>query len=570
MPPTAYLETLMTLSNLSISTKLRLVLVLVALALTTLSAIDLINLRATMVDDRKNTVRNVVEMANTTLEHYQQLSKDGQLSDEDAREQALAALNAQRFGDDNYVFVFKPDTRIVLHPVQPQLNGKQGRDIKDPNGIALFVELAKAAGQRDGVFVPYTWNKPGKEGTFPKLSYAKAAPFGWIVATGIYIDDVDALFWQRAITNIVVAFAMLFIIAVLGVMIDRSTSRPLKSITTAINNLANGNTEIAITNSDRKDEIGDLQRALLIFRENRIQADKLEREQQENQEAQLQRAKKIDAMIRNFETEVAGNLTVVNAAVTQLRSTASHMMDQSVSTTNQATAVAAATEEASANVDTVASAAEQLAAAIDEITLQVNRSSQIAQSGAEEAEEASSIFAALGNASDKIGEVVELIQSIAEQTNLLALNATIEAARAGEAGKGFAVVAAEVKNLANQTPRATEDIATQINDIQSSTQNALGAIQHLSGRMNELNEVAGGIAAAVSEQDAATGEIARNVSEAAEGTKEVSRNVTGLRHSAEDERGASGEVMDAAESLSDKSHVLMSQINDFLANIRAA
>jgi methyl-accepting chemotaxis protein len=246
------------------------------------------------------------------------------------------------------------------------------------------------------------------------------------------------------------------------------------------------------------------------------------------------------------------------------------MSTQSSHTTEQATAVAAATEQAANNVDTVASAAEQLAAAIDEITLQVSRSSQIAQAGSDEADEASGLFSALGTASDKIGEVVELIRSIAEQTNLLALNATIEAARAGDAGKGFAVVAAEVKNLANQTTRATEEIAGQIGDIQGSTQNALGAIQHLATRMKELNEVAAGIAAAVAEQDAATGEIARNVAEAATGTKEVSRNVDGLRASAEDERNASSEVLHTARDLSDKSHALLSQIHDFLRDIRAA
>ena len=281
----------MSLSNLSISTKLRLVLVLIALALTIISTVDLINLRATMLDDRRNTLRNVVEMANSTLSHYQKRSQSGELSDDDARAQALASLNDQRYGGDNYVFVIKPDTTIVSHPIQPKLNGTTGRDIKDPNGVSLFVELAKAAGQRDGAYVHYMWNKPGENGVFPKLSYAKIGPFGWIVATGIYIDDVDTLFWQRAITNIIVALAMLAIIAALGIMIERSTSRPLKSITTAINHLADGNTAIEIENSDRRDEVGDLQRALVIFRANRIQADKLAQEQHENRQAQLDRAK---------------------------------------------------------------------------------------------------------------------------------------------------------------------------------------------------------------------------------------------------------------------------------------
>jgi methyl-accepting chemotaxis protein len=363
---------------------------------------------------------------------------------------------------------------------------------------------------------------------------------------------------------------MLIVIGMAGLAIDRSTTRPLRMITEALNKLAQGDTSVTTNETDRRDEIGALARSLEVFRSNREQAEKLEQEQKDTHKIQIARAEKIEKLIKSFEIEVEGNLSTVHSALEQLRTTATGMASQSDETTGRAANVAVATEQAAANVDTVAAAAEQLAASIDEITSQVSRSSDIAQSGANEADDASTIFAELGTASDKIGQVVELIQSIAEQTNLLALNATIEAARAGDAGKGFAVVAAEVKNLANQTTRATEDIAGQIGDIQESTQNALGAIQHLSGRMKELNEVSASIAAAVREQDAATGEIARNVAEAATGTKDVAQNVVGLRKAAEEEREASGQVLAASGSLNSKSQNLMEQIKQFLNDIRAA
>ncbi|OSQ40582.1 methyl-accepting chemotaxis protein [Thalassospira mesophila] len=561
----------MTLSNFSIAAKLRLLMVLVAIALCIPTIFDLFTLRSTLLDDRKENIRQVVDMAETSISRLADMAKSGDISEQDAQKQALETVSKLRYDGDNYVFVLDAKGSIIMHPVSPSLNGKSAAQLKDVNGTPFLSNLITAAKNPDGGFVDYVWAKPDKSGTAPKLSYARSfAPWGWVLTTGIYIDDVDGIFWQRATADIAFAVILLVILCVIGLSIGRSITRPLGEITNALTALIAGDTDAEIHHTEREDEIGALSRAFEVFRANRKETDRLQIEQARVQQEHIDRAERIENLIHSFEDEVEGNLTVVNAAVTQLRGTAGDMSNQSSHTTEQATAVAAATEQAANNVDTVASAAEELAAAIDEITLQVSRSSQIAQSGSEEADEASGLFSALGTASDKIGQVVELIKSVAEQTNLLALNATIEAARAGDAGKGFAVVAAEVKNLANQTTRATEEIAGQIGDIQGSTQNALGAIQHLAARMKELNEVAAGIAAAVQEQDAATGEIARNVAEAATGTKEVSRNVDGLRASAEDERQASGEVLHAARDLSDKSHALLAQIHDFLRDIRAA
>ena len=561
----------MKLSDFSFAWKLRGVMILVALALAAVSIIDLYSLYTTMIKDREQTLRFVVDQSASIIDDFAKRAEKGELSEDEAKKLALETVQAQRFDGQNYVFVASLDGKILMHPINTSLNGKSVSTIKDPTGATPVADLVEAAHSPEGGYVNYVWPHPDSKKVTPKLGYAKTAgDWGMVVSAGVYMDDVMTAFWQSTTNGIIVFVAVLVVIGGLGFAIEKSTTAPMHNITEALSRVAEGDTSIQTEGQDRKDEIGDLARALEVFRENRENADRLQQEQEAANRAQIERAEKIEERIKQFESDVESNLAVVNAALTQLRATASEMAGQSDETTSKAATVAAATEQAATNVDTVAAAAEQLAAAIDEITLQVSRSSEIAQSGADEADDASKIFAELANASDKIGEVVQLIQSIAEQTNLLALNATIEAARAGEAGKGFAVVAAEVKNLANQTTNATGDIAGHINGIQESTQSALGAIEHLSGRMKELNEVAGGIAAAVSEQDAATGEIARNVAEAAAGTKEVAHNVVGLRESAEEERQASNEVLQASDSMTDKSQVLLSQIQDFLKDIRAA
>ncbi|WP_417822732.1 methyl-accepting chemotaxis protein [Thalassospira lucentensis] len=563
----------MKLSNYSLAWKLRGVMILTALALVSLAVTNLVSLRETMTNDRKVSLQYVVDQSVSVIDQLAQKAKSGELSQEEAQKQALSVLASQRYDNGNYVFVLgQTNDQTIMHPTAPQLNGKRLDTVKDPNGDPILRYLVQAASKRPaGGFVNYVWEKPSTKQVAPKISYARETnDWGWVVATGAYVDDIEDAFWAVARIDILSTAVLFLLIMALAIAIERSTTAPMRSITGALNHLAGGDLSAQAQGADRKDEIGDLARAFEVFRANLEKSEALRNEQEAANQAQLERADTIDLRIKQFEQDVEGNLTFVNAALDQLRSTASSMAQQSDHTTAQATNVAAATEQAATNVDTVAAAAEQLAAAIDEITAQVTRSSDIAQSGSNEADDATTIFRELGTASEKIGEVVQLIQSIAEQTNLLALNATIEAARAGDAGKGFAVVAAEVKNLANQTTRATEEIAGQISGIQDSTQNALGAIEHISGRMKELNEVAGGIAAAVSEQDAATGEIARNVSEAATGTKEVAQNVVGLRQSAEQEREASGQVLTASNSLSDKSQVLMVQIKQFLTDIRAA
>jgi len=283
-----------------------------------------------------------------------------------------------------------------------------------------------------------------------------------------------------------------------------------------------------------------------------------------------QRGSKVDALLRSFEASAGTLVGIIASAATELRATAQSLSSTTEQTTAQAAGVAAAVEQASVNVQTVASAAEELSSSITEISRQVAQSSMIASKAVEDARRTDAIVKTLAGGAQKIGDVVGLISSIAGQTNLLALNATIEAARAGDAGKGFAVVAAEVKNLANQTAKATGDISAQIAEIQTATSEAVQAIETIAKTIDELSRIAASIAASVEEQGTATQEIARNVHEAASGTQEVSTNIIGVSRGAQETGVAAAQMLDAAGDLSQQTERMSADVGQFIAAVKAA
>ena len=283
-----------------------------------------------------------------------------------------------------------------------------------------------------------------------------------------------------------------------------------------------------------------------------------------------ERGKKVDVLLQGFETNASGMVGVVARSATELETTAQMMSVTAQQTTNQTTAVAAAAEEASSNVQAVASAAEELAASVTEISRRVMQSSKVAGKAEEDAQRTDALVRELAQASQMIGDVIGLINNIAGQTNLLALNATIEAARAGDAGKGFAVVASEVKSLAQQTTKATGEIAQQIAHVQGATQQAVSAIQDIAATIREIHEISTSIASAVEEQGAATQEIARNVQEAARGTQQVTENIHGVSQGADSVRGAASKLLGSAGELSRQADRLSGEVTRFIADVKAA
>jgi len=352
--------------------------------------------------------------------------------------------------------------------------------------------------------------------------------------------------------------------------IARGIATPVKAMTDAMGALAAGDLTITIPAMTSTDEIGDMAKAVDVFKQNALEARRLAARDAEETLAKTERAARIERDIGMFDSSVRGALDLLAASATEMQSTAESLAGGANEASERSATVAAAAEQASASVQTVAAASEEMSSSIAEITRQVTKSSEIAVRAVQEAEQTRVTIAGLNEAAQKIGAVVRLINDIASQTNLLALNATIEAARAGDAGKGFAVVASEVKTLATQTAQATEEIATQITAIQSATTGAVGLIEQINGTIERMSEISTTIAAAMEEQGAATQEISRNVQQAARGTEEVTQNIVGISRTVAATGAGSSQVLGAAGQLGTQATVLRTDVAAFLEKMRSA
>ena len=347
-------------------------------------------------------------------------------------------------------------------------------------------------------------------------------------------------------------------------------SRPMMRLNGALGEMAGGNLDVVIPGARRGDEIGDLAKTVTVIRENAEQKarDEAEAKIKQDQIAAQQRKADMIKLADTFETAVGEIVETVSSASTELEASAGTLTSNAERAQELTTMVAAASEEASTNVQSVASATEELSSSVNEISRQVQESARMATEAVDQARTTNDRVSQLSKAASRIGDVVELINTIAEQTNLLALNATIEAARAGDAGRGFAVVASEVKALAEQTSKATGEIGQQITGIQAATQDSVNAIKEISGTIEKLSEISSTIAAAVEEQGAATQEISRNVQQAAHGTQQVSSNITDVQRGASETGSASTQVLSAAQSLSGDSNRLKQEVGKFLDGSR--
>ncbi|MCA6106722.1 methyl-accepting chemotaxis protein [Bradyrhizobium cenepequi] len=561
--------------KLTIGKKLFLIVLIFATVLACVTSYMLLDMRSGMFEDRKTKLRALVETAVNTVNRYGDLAAAGKMPLEEAQKTALTVLAGMNFDGKNYFFVFDRKGIMKMHPSRKDNIGQNMLEMNDDQTRANYsgyLEAANKSASLEG-FSQFLGRRPGSTvNDTPKLFLSAVDKhWDWVVTTGIFIDDVNAIFLNRAFWVLGTLGAGLSLSLVITILLGRSITRPLNRTVVALEELSAGKFDTEVSSDGSKTEIGRLNRAFVQFREKMKETEAL-RASQANAEklAELERRNAMLRFADDFETAVG---SLVDALFTEIEQTSQTVTQLSKSARDSAAGTErmnSAASSVSENIQTVAAASQELAASINEIGRQIHLTRDIAQETRTRSSETERRVAALSDSVQAIGTIIEIINSIAEQTNLLALNATIEAARAGEAGRGFSVVASEVKALATQTTKATEDISKNIEKVRAATTEAVDAVRAISASINGLDESASTIAAAVEEQNAATSEISRNTTVTAEQTVAITGTIADVACSVNGTDHSAREVEQHSTAIRGRFEDMRREVNAFLGRIRAA
>jgi len=559
-------------SRLRLRTRLALLLGLSALAVVVSIAFSAVMLRDRMMDDRIDKLRAVVQSTMAVARGLETQVDAKKITREQAIDQLRGVVHLMRFdGGSGYLTVSGIDGVGLINGANPAQEGTVGT-AADDNGKPLVKLYADVLRDRDDGVVTYSFPKPGQTQRLPKIAYvARFAPWKAIFLSGAYTDDLDETF-RATLTRLGLLGGVILLLTLpIAWLVNRDISKALGGMRDVMARIAGGDLTVSIPGTDRQDELGGMARAVEIFKDNAGRIAALQEEQQAERQRGLQeRRQALMGLADRFDKEVRGVVEAVATAGGDMGAAARKVTGTAETAVRQAGSALTEAEQATMNVQGVAAAMEEMAATGSEISRQVSRAATIAREAAEEGRRTNDTVAGLAAAARKVGDVVKLIQDIAAQTNLLALNATIEAARAGDAGKGFAVVAGEVKSLANQTAKATEDIRAQIASIQAESNAALEAIKGISQTVHGVEEIATAISTTVDQQGSAIQEVSSNIQQAASRTQQVAHDLRLVSDGLGENGAAAAAVLSAADLLGHQAGILRREVDSFLNTVRAA
>jgi len=548
------------LRNLSIMARLRLVVLFSGIGLAIAIGVGLLNLSSTMHDDIALKTRSQVETAVSVIDHYYAESQAGRMTEAEAKAAAIGAVKAMRYGGQEYFWITTLETKMVMHPMKPALDGKDVSENRDPKGKALFSEMTKVAKANGRGFVNYMWPKPGHDQPQPKISYVALMPaWGWIVGSGVYVDDIEDAVGKEALEQVAIGLVLVLIVGVGAALLGRTITRPIMTLTQRMSGLAEGDKDSPVPFADLANETGEMARALAVFRQAALDRDRLEAEtaaMRDQASAEAQKRAEAERAAAEVQRRVVADVTAVaarlaggdltvrlaqdfpadytelrenlNAALAQLASAMKAVRDNALGIQHGADDIASASDNLSRRTEQQAATLEETTAALGELTNTVQRSATgarqaraavaVAQEQAQHsgavADKAVAAMGQIEDSSQQITNIIGVIDEIAFQTNLLALNAGVEAARAGESGKGFAVVAQEVRALAQRSAEAAKEIkgligasSRQIDEGVMLVREMGDAMQGIVGKVDEIDGLMGGIASLAADQSEGLGQI---------------------------------------------------------------
>ena len=520
---------------------------------------------------RVATLRHVTESATSIVAGFEARERAGEMTRAEAQTAAATTLRTLRYGSNDYVWINDMTPRVVMHPMLPKLEGQDVGGLADPAGKHMFAAFTDVVRAQGAGVVPYLWPRPGDSAPVPKMSYVRGfAPWGWVIGTGVYVDDLIAA--QRRVA-LVLAFATLLTSLLVGGVtwwLGRGVAGPLRALNGITEQMAAGNLDNDIPGLSRGDEFGTLARSLDVLRNHARERLRLEHSAASEQASKDRRQSVMEQHTQEFGASVSGVLTTLASASDDMRRTADSMTAAAEQTRTQASQTASGAGAAAENLTSVAAATEQMAASADEIGRRVREVTEAAQTAVIAATRSDEMVKGLIASANEIGTVVQLIANIASQTNLLALNATIEAARAGEAGKGFAVVANEVKALAAQTHKATSEVGARIEIVRASTRDAGAAIAGVGVAIQRAHKAAADIAASIEQQSSANREIVVAVQSVFKATAGVTNAMTELSGVADEAGTISQSLLGSADDVRRQTMTLREEVDQFLLATRTA